>query len=209
MQNIPSRLRIASVAAAAITLLSACDHAPTTVAESSVAFDFTNGPLQAGPFVARIPNGPVFYFSADEGRDLLSIHFPLDVFFCGGGAAQNFANIELVTTPSEVQRVIALLKDEDGAVAVYGTSDFTEAFGPGGPFSDIPHLCAFMNGPKLLAAGTARRRSVFTTTSFSGNWTGTLMDSDGNSVQYAEHHVWVADPHTGVQTVVSSDIVLH
>ena len=196
---------------ACMVSLPGCDGAGTTAGVNTVspALDFTNGPLTPGPFILRIDGQRVFFFSADEKNNLMSIHFPLDVFLCGGGATPNLADAQFVVTPSEVQKVLALIQDGDGAVAVYGTSDFTEAFGPGGPLSDLPHMCAFMNGEKKLAEGTARRVSVFTTTSFSGAWTGTLTDADGHPVQYAEHQAFVVNPQTGVHTIVTATINLH
>ncbi len=210
MQSTRGRLSIAATALACAPFLGACADArpPTAVDPPRAELDFTNGPPTAGPFVARFADRLVFFFAADERRNLLSLHFPLDVDFCGGGATRNMADIQFVTTPSEVGQVLALIQDDDGAVAIYGTSDLVEAFGAGGPFSDIPHLCAFMNGPKKIAEGTARRVSVFSTNSFSGNWTGTLTDALGDPVQYAEHHVFVVNPRTGEQTFPTASILL-
>lgn len=202
---------IAAAAFAPALFLGGCDRtSPPTAAEAPRAeFTFTNGPPTAGPFVVRLGDAPVFFFSADEKQNLMSIHIPLDVTFCGGSAPRNLADIEFVITPSEVQRVLALILDDDGAVQIYGTADFTEAFGPGGPFSDLPHMCAFMNGPKKIAEGIARRVSAFSGESFSVAWTGTLVDAAGDPVRYSEHHVFVIDPQTGERTIVTSAIELH
>lgn len=201
---------IAALPFAAALFLGACDRTPmpTAVGPPRPEFNFTNGPAIAGPFVVRFADSPVFFFSADEKRDILSIHIPLDVTFCGGTSPRNLADIQFVTTPSEVQRVLALIKDDDGAVQIYGTADFTEVFGPNGPFSDIPHLCAFMNGPKKIAEGFARRVSAFSGESFSVAWTGTLVNATGDHVRYSEHHVFVMDPHTGERTITTSAIRL-
>lgn len=195
--------------AAALTVVAcAPEPAPTELEAPAPEFNFTNGPATPGPFIVRLGDAPVFFFSADTKRDLLSIHIPLDVTFCGGSSPRNLADIQFVTTPSEVQRVLALIKDDDGAVQIYGTSDFTEAFGPGGPFSDIPHLCAFMSGPKKIAEGLARRISAFSGESFSVSWTGLLSNAAGEPVRYAEHHVFVIDPETGERTITTSSIQL-
>jgi hypothetical protein len=210
MRQVHAGRSIAALAFAPALFLGACDRTltPTAADLPRAEFSFTNGPPTAGPFVVRLADAPVFYFSADEQKDIMSIHIPLDVTFCGGSAPRNLADIQFVTTPSEVQRVLALIKDDDGAVQIYGTADFTEAFGPGGPFSDVPHLCAFMNGPKKIAEGTARRVSAFSGESFSVNWTGTLVDATGNPVRYSEHQVFVMDPHTGERTITTSAIHL-
>jgi|GEM_PF-3371490 len=210
MQQIRGGHSIAALPFAAVLFLGACDRTPmpTAVDPPRPDFNFTNGPPTAGPFVVRLGDAPVFFFSADEKKDILSIHIPLDVTFCGGTAPRNLADIQFVTTPSEVQRVLALIKDDDGAVQIYGTADFTEAFGPGGPFSDISLLCAFMNGPKKIAEGIARRVSAFSGESFSVSWTGNLIDATGDPVRYSEHHVFVIDPHTGERTITTSAIHL-
>lgn len=198
----------AALACVAALSLGACDRTPAPTDLPSVQFDFTNGPPTAGPFVVRLGDAPVFFFSADEKKNLMSIHIPLDVNFCGGTSPRNLGDIQFVITPSEVQRVLALIHDADGAVQVYATADFTEAFGPGGPFSDIPHLCAFMSGPKKIAEGIARRVSAFSGESFSVAWTGQLLDAEGGPLQYAEHHVFVMDPQTGERTITTSTIHL-
>jgi hypothetical protein len=193
---------------AALLLLGACDRVQAPTAEEpSPAFDFTNGPPTPGPFVVRIAGQRVFFFNADENSGLLSLHFPSDIFLCGGGAIQNLADAEFVVTPSE--KVTALIEDEDGAVSIYGTADLSEAFGPGGFLSDIPLFCSFLNGPKKIAEGTARRVSVFSGQSFSASWTGTLTETGGNPVRYTEHLTFRIDPQTGAQTDVTSSIGLH
>ena len=173
------------------------------------AFDpaFAQG-ASPGPIVAMLHDRPVFFFAADPDNNLLSLHFPPDVFLCGGGESFNLADIMFVTTPSAVQSVLALIKDDDGAVQIFATADLSEALGPGGFLSDLPLMCAFMNGPKKIAEGTARRVSAFSGESFSASWIGTLTDIAGNPVRYSEHVVFTIDPHTDARTSVRESISL-
>ncbi len=194
-----------------VALLAGCESpqgpagSPELLAPS---YNFTNGPPTAGPFVARVADAPVLFINADVKNDLMSIHIAPDVFFCGGSSSFNLGDIQFVTTPSQVRQFIALIKDGDGAVAVYGTSDFVEAFGPGGPFSDIPRMCAFMNGPEKLVEGTARRTSVLSNTAFAVSWTGRLSDADGDDVGYSEHQTFLVNPVTGESSIPVSRIHL-
>lgn len=166
-------------------------------------------PTFPGPIVAILHDRPVFFFSVDPAKNLMSLHFPSDVFLCGGGASFNLADVTFVVTPSEVQRFLALIRDDDGAVMIFRSSDLTEAFGPGGFGSDLPLMCAFINGPKKIAEGTVRRVSSFSGESFSASWSGDITGTAGNIIHYAEQVVFTLDPQTGERTIVKEGIQLH
>lgn len=197
MRPIRSRIWLATLTLAVVPLLGIHNQA------------LAQPPTFPGPIVAMLQDRPVFFFAADVDKNLMSLHFSSDIFLCGGGSSFNLADITFVTTPSEVQAILALIRDDDGAVMIFNTSDLEEAFGPGGFRSDLPLMCDFINGPKKIAEGTVRRVSAFSGNSFSASWTGTITGTAGNLINYEERVVFTIDPLTGERTSRVEAIELH
>jgi hypothetical protein len=191
--------------AAALTLLAACANAPGELPlgpAHETAARAPAGPLAAsnggGASVDRFPNIQ-FLLIYDAESQLLSAHMPSNI--CGDGEF-NVVDVKRVRTPSPVNSVSSVIKDEDSQAAIYRASSPAEA-GLSGQLSffgfadilDLDQFCAFMSGPQLVAEGTVQSISTFSAASFHVRRTGVVQGVDGQDYHLTEVYQLNADAH--------------
>jgi hypothetical protein len=191
--------------AAALVLLAACTDAPGELPlgpAHEAASRTAAGPLASnnggGATVDRFTNIQ-FLLIYDPDTQLLSAHMPSDI--CGAGEF-NVVNVQRVRTPSPVNSVVAVIKDEDSRAAIYRASSPAEAGLAGDlnffgftDIADINQFCAFMSGPQLVAEGTVQSLSTFSAASFHLRRTGVVQGVDGQDYHLTEVYQLNADAH--------------
>jgi hypothetical protein len=191
--------------AAALVLLAACADAPGELPlgpEDDIAARAATGPLASndgrGAIVERFPNIQ-FLLIYDADTQLLSAHMPSDI--CGAGAF-NLVDVQRVRTPSPVNSVSSVIKDEDSQAAIYRAGSPAEAGLAGDlnffgftDIADINQFCAFMSGPQLVAEGTVQSLSTFSAASFHLRRTGVVQGVDGQDYHLTEVYQLNADAH--------------
>jgi hypothetical protein len=189
--------------AAALALLAACADAPEELPlgpAHDTAARVADVPLASsnGATVDRFPNIQ-FLLIYDPDTQLLSAHMPSNI--CGAGEF-NVVNVQRVRTPSPVNSVSSVIKDEDSQAAIYRASSPAEA-GLAGDLNffgfadivDVGRFCAFMSGPQLVAEGTVQSISTFSAASFHLRRTGVVQGVDGQAYHLSEVYQLNADAH--------------
>jgi hypothetical protein len=194
-----------STIAAALALLAACADAPGELPlgpAHEAAARAAAGPLASsnggGAIVERFINIQ-FILVYDADTQLLSAHMPSDI--CGAGEF-NVVNVQRVRTPSPVNSVSSVVKDEDSQAAIYRAGSPAEA-GLAGDLNffgftdivDVGQFCAFMSGPQLVAEGTVQSLSTFSAASFHLRRTGVVQGVDGQDYHLTEVYQLNADAH--------------
>ena len=141
----------------------------------------------------------LFLLIYDPDTQLLSAHMPSDI--CDAGEF-NIIDVHRVRTPSDVNSVSSVIKDEDSQAAVQRASSPTEAGLAGdlnffgfANIADLGHFCAFMSGPQLVAEGTVQSISTFSAASFHLQRTGVVQGVDGQDYHPTEVYQLNADAH--------------
>lgn len=122
----------------------------------------------------------------DDGY--VAFHWESDIFFCGGTNGLDPIDVMQVRTPTELERLTALIKgqkEDPSHVQVYeGLIDDVVAIG----------LCAFLATGTKLAEGEVGYNQVLTNVAFSANWRGLLTAVGGETVMYQENFKILAEP---------------
>jgi len=203
-------------------ILAACDQpAPVGPEETSQPqFSFTNGPSAPNLVVYRNADatflfGTLFHWNfasdgidlpgAGQARPLIVAHY-LDPFNhpidgCGDDSSPDeTVELQSVSTPSEVQRVLELYRDRASPVSVYE-----------GLFSEwLADPCGFF-ATRLVAEGTVNFTGQFQLnedgpTRIGGNWQGTLDAVPSGKVRLNEE-VQILFKKDG-SVVTASDVIL-
>jgi hypothetical protein len=189
--------------AAALALLAGCADAPGELPlgpahETAARVDGVPLASNNGATVDRFPNIQ-FLLIYDPDTQLLSAHMPSDI--CGAGAF-NLVDVQRVRTPSPVNSVSSVIKDEDSQAAIYRAGSPAEAGLAGDlnffgftDIADIDQFCAFMSGPQLVAEGTVQSLSTFSAASFHLRRTGVVQGVDGQDYHLTEVYQLNADAH--------------
>lgn len=200
-----SRSLVPSGTVAALVLVTACAEIPVEPlldaagdADAPVSVVSQSSSNAGGATVDRFPNIQ-FLLIYDPDTQLLSAHMPSDI--CGAGEF-NTINVQRVRTPSPVNTVSTLIKDEDSRAAIYRASSPAEAglasdlnFFAFTDIVDVGRFCAFMSGPQLVAEGTVRSLSTFSAASFHLQRTGVVQGVDGQDYHLTEVYQLNADAH--------------
>ena len=191
--------------AVALTLLAACADTPGELPLGPAEDGAARAPARTlagsnagGATVDRFPNIQ-FLLIYDPATQLLSAHMPSNI--CGDGEF-NVVDVHRVRTPSDVNSVSSMIRDEESQAAIYHASSPAEAGLAGdlnffgfADITDVAKFCAFMSGPQLVAEGTVRSISTFSAASFHLRRTGVIQGVDGRDYHLTENYQLNADAH--------------
>lgn len=206
-----SRLKCSVFLGLVAVLAGACDDISTPAEPGAdpvvdPTLSFADGPATPSPYIVRTPDAAVFFINTDPAKDRLSLHFHTDNnLICGGDAFFDVAERQVVTTPSQADEVLVLIKNRESHVSVYSTSSLAEA--GLAPFNPAV-FCSFINGPKKIASGVVDHVQTLSDVSFEARWGGELQGAEGATYGYNEHLVFQVLP-SGESRTTQTDIRLN